>query len=315
MDTIIFIDPLTGEWKCESIISKYTLKGDIVSLATSSVSINMDDKVSVGDIWYIPFDYRLSGVVASIDTNIDTGVQDLTLYVGGDVYPNDVLMVDNTLEPHLVEDNNMYYSVYVNGSVSVTATDNLLGLDTLTRQLMRAQPCTRLMSQDGVYIEYDENPEVIEFRLDDPIISVQNIFFADDQFNTLKLYNQDDLTELATYYMHSDGSVDTNLDTTRVQLLRTMKVGVDEWNSLSYASSVLKSQNYNNEIEFIIPIKNDIGIDHDKYLLGRKVLVHIDGYTPLESIISGYVIEDGYNMKITLGLARSRMTDYLNKEV
>lgn len=315
MDTIVIYDGLSGEHKLDATISKFNICGDIVQSTTSSVTISEADKVNVGDIWYILDDYSLSGTVASVDTNVYTSNQSLTLYVGSDVYVNDILMEDNTLVPNLQDDNEQPYLVSVQGSVSVTATDNLLGLDVLSRQLMRSQPCTRNMYQTGCFILYDSEPEVIEFRLDDPSITVENIFFADDQFNALRLYNTDDLGDVATYYMQSDNSVSTSQDFSLVKSMKSMKVGADEWNSLSYASSVLKSQNYNNEIEFTIKSDNNIGIKHDETILGKKVTVHIEGYNPLDSIISGYEISDMDNIKITLGLSRSRMSDYINKEV
>lgn len=317
-DTIIFIDPLgsyEGDFKSESTFTDYTFNGDISQLKPSLVTISKNSIVDIGDIFIIPSKPRISGIVAKVDSLENTSHQTLTLYVGNDVYTNDVLMIDNTLVPNITENNNMPYEVSVTGSSSVVATDNLLPLDSLSRQLMRKQPCTRRMFQNGCNIEYDEDPKVIEFRLDDPIIDVNTMIFASDQFNTLRLYNMDDLSQVNTYYMHNDGSVDDGKpDKKRVQILKTMKVEAENWNSLDYASSILKSQNYSNEIEFVIPIINDIGLDFDEYLLGRKVKVYIDGYLPLETIVSAFRITDAEFMTITLGLSKSRMTDYINKE-
>lgn len=315
-DYITFFDGLTGVFKDDANISDLVIRGDITQPITSEVKISQKIKVNQGDIWSIPSNsFPLSGVVADIDTNVYTNDQIIFLYVGSDVYTNDILMVNNSLIPNLSVDNNQSYNVSVNGTKTVTGVDYLLGIDTIARQLMRLEPCTRNMNRDGCIIASDPDPVTIKVRLDDPIISVSNVYFAEDRFNVLKLYNRENLSQTTSYYMDDNGTITTTINNTFLHRPKSIIVEPTEWNSLTYASSVLKSQEYNNEIEFTIPINNDIGINHDQFLLGKKIVIYMDGYPPLNSIISGYHISTYDYINITVGLSRSRMTDYLNSEV
>lgn len=313
-DYIIFFDGLTGEFKSDANISEFIPRGDITQPVTSDVKISQKTKVKQGDIWYIPDTYPLSGTVAEIDTNIYTNDQIVSLYVGSDVYTNDVLMPTNSIVPNLSDNNSQAYTVNVQGNSSVTGVDYLMGIDTITRQLMRLEPCLRIMDKDSCTVQTDPEPENVKFRLDDPIISVENIYFAEDRFNVLTLYNRENLSQSTTYYMSVDGTISTTLDTSFLHRKMSMIVEPNEYN-LAYASSTLKSQGYNNEIEFTIPSDNDIGLLHDETLLGKKVTIYIEGYPPLESIISAYSMPSYNKIRIVVGLSRSRMTDYLNTEV
>lgn len=140
---------------------------------------------------------------------------------------------------------------------------------------------------------------------------------AKDTVNKIYIYNEEDLTQLATYYKGQDDMVSTSPDTRITPVIvksEMIKIGTDETfeaAALAKAMSDLKSTKFENLIEIECQEDDLLIRPHTRYI-GQEAAI-IKNATSYSTVLTGYRYKSG---KVTLifGTIRLELTKILKKK-
>lgn len=286
---------------------------------------NNSNNISAYDTCYFNYIIPMVGVIEKVELGDEKDPKTkLKIRIGADSWRDKEYIPDNTISNFNLTQNNNGQNLVVNcqSVAAVTTNNELLKFDTLCRQAMRRTPKREFMAISGnnltVTINDYTQPEVLPFvRVDDPdLISIKGSF-PSDKYNVLRLRNQEDKSLFEDYYLKSDGTVtqDPN-DQQLPRVLGEEEVEALNYNDLDFATSRIKQQEYNNTLEFTIPLNTSIvPLQLNDTTLGRKlVLIGIDG-TEIETIIAYYKINDGLSITYKMGLTRTKLSDKIGGDL
>lgn len=307
----------------EFSFSEEKITRDLTQRTASELTIyDADNIVKALDLVYIPNHLGLTiiGRIDKVVTEKDSPVKKkISFFFGADTYTNERYLPNNSLVPNFTENNHQTLDLTINTTPAVTTSNNFLDCDTLCRQAMRAGPCKESMTHTSsrMYVDITDNEQgIMQFSIDDTDLSNKVITFADDKYNTLRLYNQEDKSLSATYYLADDGSVSDDIAFAQYPIIEQYEVvEADKYNDINFAKSRIKQQEYNNNISFDVPLTTNIkALAFDDTFLGRKVRVWFSDATKIDTLISKYSINSNTSLSVSLGLTRTKLTEQLKKE-
>lgn len=132
-----------------------------------------------------------------------------------------------------------------------------------------------------------------------------------DGINKLVMVNKSNESNEVTYYLHPDGSVDTN-DTNRVLPVKFQYQYIEDDNfdeaAAEQATSTLTPKKYDNLIQLTVSNDNKI-VRWKNHEIGEPALIVYSEKT-YESVFTGYE-DDGVTSKLTFGVVRLELTKKL----
>lgn len=326
MRTIIIYDGKTTnaeemKYKKEFSFSNETFSRDVTSLKKSTVQIyDPENIVETFDLFHVkqygPFSF--TGRVIEIEENKKNKIKTLSLIFGADTFTNSVFVENNSLSNFsFLENNWQSLDLKLASSIAVTATDEVLNVDVFARQMLRNGEKVEEMTRREIKIDdfHGVIPSRI-FREDDPELSGFFKNFPDDQYNTLILRNSANKSQKKQYFLTEDGNVTLDSSLRQKPKIEIEEI-VENYEDIDYATSKIKQQQYNNEINFSMKLKTEIdALRYDKYLpyLGRKVEIILSSGKKIKSIISAYELKNESYITLKMGLSRSKFTENQNKD-
>lgn len=320
----IIFDGNTFEHKAEYMFSNEIIERDLVQAIESSVTVfDKDNVIDRYDYIYIDdhLGFDILGRVNSVeDDESNKGQRIVKFNWGADIYNNPLLMIGNSLVPNITVNNGQPVNLTVTATTAVTATDEILDTDVALRQLMRSAECVETTNKSSlplsISLSQTSQLKIFEFNADDSNIANLVAVFSNDTFNTLRLYNEENRSQFVTYYLRDNGTVTTNSSLAqKPMVLQYESVPIAEYNDINVATSKIKSQAYDNKIEFSVAIDNNIqALRLGNDMLGRKVKCNIFG-KQIETKITYVKLYGNAYYDIKLGLTRTKMTDILNSDL
>ncbi len=140
---------------------------------------------------------------------------------------------------------------------------------------------------------------------------------AKDTVNKIYIYNEEDITQMATYYKGQDDLVSTSPDTRITPVIAKsvmIKIGTGETfeaAALAKAMSDLKSTKYENLIEIECQEDDLLIRPHTRYI-GQEAAI-IKNATSYSTVLTGYQYKSG-RVKLIFGTIRLELTKILKKK-
>lgn len=301
-----------------------TIAEDITSTINSNMSVyDPDKKIKKLDIVFFRYCGRkYFGRITAIDSE-DAGLSKLTLVLNQNSFDNQLLFQDTNLDG--VDEsvnNNQVLNVELTTADKIIIDNNLVSFDTLIQKSMQQSPKVITLDKTGteffVHVSDSIAGEVsnkIKLSAYSDVVET----YATEEYNKLILYNQDDLTKSAEYYLNYDGTITTSVnDNVIVPFIEKSEiVEAENYNNLDYVTSKFNEQRFDSNIQFSFFPTNSTSaaLLFDDYFLSKRVRVYSDKLgIELNTIISAYSIEDG-KIKVTLGLTRKELSIKLNKKL
>jgi hypothetical protein len=306
------------------VVDDFNFKIDITGFQTSEIKFeDPQRKIQIGDVIYKSGDVteEVVAIVKSVnyeyglticDIALDIDILDLELVITNSIYNFSVGQVFSRFSP---------YEIYINFNEVVTSTDKFTTLDTLLRQACRKQHLKSVYSIVNNKLRItlsptNQAPTKLSFHDVDLIECA--VRFSNDNYNLIKLYNQDDFTITPkSYFLDKNGNVITAIsdDVLRPIIDKSFEVESVVFNSatdsLKFATSELKKQDYDNEIVFKVGnIKNLEFLSTNP--LGTIILFYDQNCNEIRTILSK--IEFDGNLIYTLGVSRRRFSDQKNQD-
>lgn len=347
MNYITVYDGASGKFKGDFAYSMDSLElvRDLTQIKTSKIKVSDPEKIiKAQDLLSFLFGNGLRwGKIKTATYNQSTC--DISFAFGADSHQVEIFTPYITdSEPRIYRvDNKQDLTVSYEPkmeNIAPIAPDFILDYDTIFRQFMRRRPHLEVYSFKNIFItpfDFSGSETTISsiqnIRLDNPVIMKDMVFeVADDRMTWIVLIDKNTPQggHYREYEMLTDGSIVRNatgimgVNSIRPQIIKFFQVEREEADSLEYATSLFRQQEYQNEIEIEMPLDNNIINIYGeigKYgytnklvddVLGRNVRLFLPNSTSyIDSMISGYEIKRGV-LKIIFGLTRTRLTDILN---
>lgn len=307
------------DFSFDSVYSENSLKlsRSVLGLNLSEIEIKwvLGKEIKKGD--FIKFYFSETELMGRVFTCEEKeGFYQVKFTYGVDFYQIHTFLPTNSFEfnPYHVSENRV--SISIQDKFTVLGSNNTLYSDELCRQAYRKKHYIEsfITNENQTWVASPSNWAPMNIRLDDPHIQQDTrvIEFSDDKINQLELYNKDDFSKKAVYYLEEDGTVtNSNWNQWKVRTNQIQFVEPTEWNSIQYASDVLLKQEYNNNVEIstVYPFLGWVGIDG---LLGlRCILWHNE--RSIQTFISEYELYQN-KLLIKFGLANSNLVNLLKGE-
>ena len=294
-------------------------KRDITQITYTEITVyDPTNDIKSYDIVYL-FDSlrRYVGIVSSFKVENNTGIKTLSLAFDIDMLNITLPAVSSTyhFSPGQSFSRQSPIQININFTEVVTTSDTIISLDTALRQAFRKQHLKVEFTFTNI-VTLTISPVVSSqiYNLHEADVSILDkaVYFADDSYNYLHLFNQDDVTMSEEYYLLANGTVTTNSALAQLPIKENgATTEVDNWNNIDYATSELKKQEYNNEINFTT-IRTDL-IFLKEEPLGRVINFYLENGTFVKTIISKIEVESS-NIIYTLGLSRGKYKEQVNKD-
>lgn len=320
----IIFDANTFEHKAEYMFSNESIERDLVQAVESSVTVfDKDNVIDRYDYIYIDdhLGFDILGRINSVeDDESNKGQRIIKFNWGADIYNNPLLMLGNSLVPNITVNNGQPVNLTVTATTAVTSTDEILDTDVALRQLMRSAECVETTDKSSLPFSINLNQtaqaKVYEFNADDSNIANLVAVFSNDTFNAFRMYNEENRAQFATFYLQENGNITANSSLAqKPMVLQYESVPMAEYSSISIATTKIRSQAYDNKIEFSVALDNNIqALRLGNDMLGRKVKCNIFG-KQIETKITYVKLYGNAYYDIKLGLTRTKMTDILNSDL
>lgn len=335
-----------GTYRCSE---DFVLRRDLVQITKSTITVvDVNNTIQPQDLIIFWFQEALRiGKVLHIDRK--QAMATLSFVYGIDSHLNEIEFFSNPDIREFTYDNkqSLIVSSYLPDITTpqyFIAPDGVLGVDVGLRQLLRRRHLQENYSTDGenLYISITtvEDADVLNIRLDDARISSNKILkIGSDTFTRLVLYDTDNLSNYQAYQMLTDAQADGSMNIIAVNgngynytidgnyylptITRIDEVSSTEYNNLDYAKDLFRQSEYDNEIIIKVPINNNLFVIGGKYtsnitidgLLGQEYNIYLpDSDISIKTCVSAYEYSAGF-LTITFGMARTRLTDIINKYI
>ena len=318
------------------MVDKFEFKIDITGFQTSEIKFHdPNNLIEIGDVLYKSgaVDEEVVAIVKSVSYDFNITTCEVAFDIN--ILDSEILIQNSIFNffPGQVFTRFTPYEIYINFTEVVTSTDRFTSLDTLLRQAFRKQHLKCEYSivttitppiVDKLRITISPtNQGQKKLSFHDVDLIECNVKFGNDKYNQILLYNEENfVTPAKSYFLDKSGNVITsstpNSNVAKPIIDKSFEIEAvvftSTTDSLKFATSELKKQDYDNEIVFKIGnIRNTNLTFLTSNPLGSIILFYDKNGVEIRTLLSKIEF-DGSSLIYTLGVSRRRFTDQKNQD-